>query len=217
MRGIEELTAYGEMHVANRRYVGLAPLEATGTGALCNVALVVDEARDGPQIAGHPDRYLFKTLATFPRLRDRITHAIVTRRTLTASRLAVYPHRLVLPGLLLIGDAAGYFDPFTGEGIFHALRSAELATEVVSEALTDGDLGADRLERYAQRYRREFRGKRAIEWIIQAAVQVPPLMNHIARNLSRRKGMADTIVAVTGDFLPPSAVLNPWFLVRLLR
>ncbi len=62
----------------------------------------------------------------------------------------------------------------------------------------------------------EFRGKRTVEAIIQAAVQVPPLMDHLAAILRRRKAMADTAVAVTGDFLPPSAVLRPGYLLRLV-
>jgi menaquinone-9 beta-reductase len=54
-----------------------------------------------------------------------------------------------------------------------------------------------------------------VEGIIQAAVQVPPLMDHVALVLSRDKPMADTVVGVTGDFLPASAVLRPGFLLRL--
>ncbi len=119
-------------------------------------------------------------------------------------------------GLLLVGDATGYYDPFTGEGIYRALRSAQLAAQVASEALAHGDLSAAALAPYGALHRQEFRGKRIIEWIIQSAVQAPPLMDHIASVMRRRKGMADTVVAVTGDFLPPSAVLNPGYLMRLV-
>ena len=42
------------------------------------------------------------------------------------------------PGAVLVGDAAGYFDPFTGQGVYRALRSAELAAEAVDEALGRG-------------------------------------------------------------------------------
>jgi hypothetical protein len=41
-------------------------------------------------------------------------------------------------------------------------------------------------------------------------------MNHVAAQLSRRKSMADTLLGVTGDFLPTSAVLNPRYLARLV-
>lgn len=38
-------------------------------------------------------------------------------------------------GALLLGDAAGLVNPFSGEGIFYAIRSAQLAAPVIAEAL----------------------------------------------------------------------------------
>jgi menaquinone-9 beta-reductase len=216
MRGIAGLGEYGEMHVYGQRYVGLAPLESAGEGDLCNVAMVVDERRDSRALAGHPQDFLLEALRTFPQLRDRIASVSVARRTLTVSRICVKARRLSGDGLLLVGDAGGYYDPFTGEGIYRALRSAQLAAAVARDALAAHTLSADSLARYDHLQREEFRGKRLIEMIIQSAVQVPLLMDHIAAILARRKAMADTIVAVTGDFLPTSAVLRPGYLLRLV-
>lgn len=216
LRGITDLTAYGEMHVARRRYVGLAPLEPTGAGDLCNVAMVVDAARDGTKLAGRPEAFLLEELKTFPRLRGRLDHITVARPTLATSGICIEVAHLSADGLLLAGDAAGYYDPFTGEGIFRALHGAQLVTKVARDALMNNDCSAASLAHYDRLYHAEFRGKRTIEAIIQLAVQVPPLMNHISWIMRRRKYMADTIVAVTGDFLPPWAVLNPGFLLRLV-
>jgi flavin-dependent dehydrogenase len=216
MRGIAGTGEYGEMHVASRRYVGIAPLESPERGDLCNVAMVVDEKRDGRHLAGRPERFLLEALETFPKLRGRLDQATVTRRTLTISRINVRAKRLSDDGLLLVGDATGYYDPFTGEGIYRALHGAQLASEVAAEALAKTDLSATTLARYDQIYRETFKGKRLVEMIIQSAVQAPPLMDHLARILERRKAMADTVVAVTGDFLPPSAVLRPGYLLRLI-
>lgn len=36
---------------------------------------------------------------------------------------------------LVLGDAAGFADALTGEGIYHALRSAEIAAEVIAEQI----------------------------------------------------------------------------------
>ncbi|HEX9069939.1 MAG TPA: NAD(P)/FAD-dependent oxidoreductase [Ktedonobacterales bacterium] len=215
LRGIEGLTPYGEMHVAGRRYVGLAPLEPATAGDLCNVALVVDEARDARSLAGRPQAFLLDALRTFPALRDRLGALTVARPTLTISRIHASAREIHGDGLLLVGDAAGYYDPFTGEGIYRALHSAELAAQVAHEALTGGKTDALALAPYARLHREAFRGKRAVERIIQSAVAVPPLMSHIARQMRRHPGMADRIVAVTGDFLPPSAVLNPSYLLLL--
>ncbi|MGH2663102.1 MAG: geranylgeranyl reductase family protein [Actinomycetota bacterium] len=48
---------------------------------------------------------------------------------------------LALPGLLLVGDAGGVVNPFTGEGIAYAMESAELAAELVHEALASNRPG----------------------------------------------------------------------------
>jgi menaquinone-9 beta-reductase len=216
MSGIMGLGEYGEIHVAGRRYVGLAPLDPSGVSGLCNVAMVVDEARDGKYLAGRPQEFLLEALSTFPRLEGRLEHLRIARSTLTTSRICAGARRFSDDGLLLVGDASGYFDPFTGEGIYRALRSAQIAAEVGDSALHHQDLGASSLARYDRLLRSEFRGKRAVEVIIQTAVQVPLLANHLAAVMKRKAGMADTMVAVTGDFLPTSAVLRPGFLLRLI-
>ncbi len=216
MRGITGIGDYGEMHVAGRRYVGVAPLEPPECGGLCNVAMVVDEMRDGRSVAGKPEAFLLDALRTFPALRDRLGALTVARHTLTTSRLNVRARRLSDNRLLLVGDATGYYDPFTGEGIYRALAGAEMVAQVALPALAANDLSAERLAAYDRAQRQAFRGKRLIEQIIQTAVQHPLVMDHIAQTLSRRKAMADTIVAVTGDFLPASAVLRPGYLLRLV-
>jgi menaquinone-9 beta-reductase len=48
---------------------------------------------------------------------------------------------LALPGLLLLGDAGGVVNPFTGEGIAYAIESGEVAAELVHEALATGRPG----------------------------------------------------------------------------
>jgi flavin-dependent dehydrogenase len=216
MRGIAGVGEYTEMHVAHRRYVGIAPLEGPDQGDLCNVAMVVDEVRDGRAVAGRATGFLRDALATFPGLVDRLERATITRRVLTVSRLNMRARRISDAGVLLVGDAAGYYDPFTGEGLYRALRSAQLAAGVADAALACRDTSGAVLARYDHLMRAEFRGKRTVEGIIQSAVQIPPFMNHVATVLGRRKALADIVVGVTGDFLPASAVLRPGFLVRLL-
>ncbi|MGI9068262.1 MAG: geranylgeranyl reductase family protein [Pyrinomonadaceae bacterium] len=53
-------------------------------------------------------------------------------------------------GWALLGDAAGFADPVTGEGIYYALRSAEL----FAEAFLEG-----RAEEYEKRWREDFGGE----------------------------------------------------------
>ena len=97
---------------------------------------------------------------------------------------------------MLIGDAAGFIDPFTGEGIFRALRSARAA----AEALEAGDDGRGRPlpRRPARGLRRQGRPDLAGPGMLAA----PPVMGYAIRRLAapprgRQAGSA------LGDLRPP--------------
>lgn len=64
--------------------------------------------------------------------------------------------RLVGARAMLVGDAAGFVDPFSGEGIAYAIRSGQLAAEAAETALGAGDFSARGLSTYAEKCRAEF-------------------------------------------------------------
>jgi flavin-dependent dehydrogenase len=117
-----------------------------------------------------------------------------------------------------VGDAAEFFDPFTGEGIYSALRGGELLGPWVHEALrASTPRGADAaLEAYDRCRCREFSGKWRVERLVAVAVALSPILNRAARVLSRRTHLADLLVGVTGDFVPAREVLRARFLAQLL-
>jgi flavin-dependent dehydrogenase len=215
MRGIRDLGRYGEMHVGRGRYVGLAPLEPPEVGDLCNVAVVVDE-REASRLAGRVDAFFDEALQGFPALAPRLAEARRTKNILAVSRLAVSAQRFSAEGLMLVGDATGFYDPFTGEGIYRALRGAELLAGVAGAALAAGDCSAARLRAYDRLHRREFAGKRLVEHVVQTLIARPWLCEYVAGRFAHRKHLADTIMGVTGDFLPPSRVLSPVYITKLL-
>ena len=129
---------------------------------------------------------------------------------------ASFARRAYAPGAALVGDAADFFDPFTGEGVYAALRGGEMLAPYIAEALRgNGDGGVASLAAYDAARRREFGGKWKLERIIGAALAFPPLINHAAHALSNRKEMADLLVGVAGDFVPAETVLKPRFLFDL--
>ena len=132
---------------------------------------------------------------------------------------ASHARRAWAPGAALVGDAADFFDPFTGEGIYSALRGGEMLAPFALEALgaattrdADGALRAYHAARKA-----EFRGKWIVEKLINAAVSNAPAINYFARTLEARKDMADLLVGVTGDFVPAAEVLRLGYLLNLFR
>jgi flavin-dependent dehydrogenase len=120
------------------------------------------------------------------------------------------------PGAVLVGDAADFFDPFTGEGICAAFRGAELLEATLLPSLTRGTPPAPAaLRAYGRARRRAFLGKWAVERAIGYAMLAPALFDRTVARLERH-GLAHTLIGVTGDFVPPRAVLNPLFLSRVV-
>jgi flavin-dependent dehydrogenase len=122
------------------------------------------------------------------------------------------------PGAMLTGDAADFFDPFTGEGIYSALRGGELLAEFAHAAVgaTSAATHVQALRAYERQRKAVFGGKWRVEQLIGLAVGWAPLLNHAARVLSRDRDLADLLIGVTGDFVPASAVLKPRTILRLL-
>jgi menaquinone-9 beta-reductase len=200
-----------EMHVGREGYAGLNPLG----GGVTNVALVVPASR-APAARGRATDFFFETLAEFPGVRGRVDAGRLARPVLVTGPFSARASRVVADGSLLVGDAADFFDPFTGQGIFSALRGAELAAECIVGALAaPGIVRADRLAPYARARRHAFSGKWAVERLIGYGMWFPRLFDRAVARLERR-GLADTLIGVTGDFVPASEVLNPHFLARMV-
>ncbi len=58
--------------------------------------------------------------------------------------------------VLLTGDAAGFVDPFLGEGLYYALKSGEIAAEVAINAVERGDFSERSLHEYVMKCGKEF-------------------------------------------------------------
>ncbi|HEU4631257.1 MAG TPA: FAD-dependent oxidoreductase [Gemmatimonadaceae bacterium] len=212
-RGAQGIGESGEMHVERDGFCGLADV---GHGE-SNLALVVPATR-ARELAGDPAGFLERWVAARPQLAPRYRTAERVGPVLTTGPFAVRARRPWAPGVALVGDAADYFDPFTGEGIYSALRGSELLAPFALDALRAGARsahGAAALRAYARARWRAFRGKWVVERMIAAVVAHPPLIDRAARVLSRRTDMADVLVGVTGDFVPAREVLRPGYLFAL--
>ncbi len=104
------------------------------------------------------------------------------------------PRRCYGAGYLLAGDAAQVTEPVTGEGIFFALRSGQLAATTIAAALRDGDLTAARLGRYQRACRREFRARLVLNGLIRRVMYRPQMLSLAIRLLGRQKPLLETLV-----------------------
>lgn len=219
VRGVRGLGSRGEMHVIEGACVGLAPVEA-GPDPLANLTLVADSARFGATASGDAVAFFLQMLRGFPALRGRLDGIDLQPHPDGRALLASGPfdwvmRETVLPGAALVGDAAGYYDPFTGQGIFQALAGAELLAEEAEGALARG-LPRPLLKHYAKRRARLVRGARALQRLIEAVLSRPGLANAAIERLARARPAADALVAVTGDLAPAAALLRPRVLLTFL-
>lgn len=124
----------GEMHVRRGHYIGVAPVP----GGLTNVCVVVPH-KPGDRPLGSPAELIKSRLTADPALRARFADARPEGAPVMLGPMAVDADAAGEPGLLLAGDAAGFIDPMTGDGLRLALAGAELAAEVTLQVLS-GDL-----------------------------------------------------------------------------
>jgi flavin-dependent dehydrogenase len=211
LAGVEGMRDCGEMFVRDGRYVGLAPIG----GGLVNAAAVVP-ASEARAIVPDPAAYLVAELVAFPELRDRLRHSRLVREVLIAGPFARTTRRPVADGALLVGDAADFFDPFTGEGIFAALRGGRLAAGALAWALARGEATRAALRPYRRARRRTFISKWALERVAAYSVTRPALMRRFTRRLAARPTYADLWVGAAGDYVPFRALLAPRALAALI-
>ncbi len=212
-RGVEGMGEHGEMHVEDDGYVGLANV---GDG-VTNVALVMPVWR-ARAAKGRSAPFLDGWLRSRTQLAPRFSGAQQIAPVRATGPFAQRARRAWASGAALVGDAADFYDPFTGEGIYAALRGGELLAPLVERAIaasTTSESDAE-LARYDAIRTKEFGGKWKVERLVALAVATPALMNRAARTLSRRKEMADLLVGVAGDFVPPNKVLSFLYLSRLI-
>jgi flavin-dependent dehydrogenase len=202
--GVEGLDDLGEIHVAPPDYAILNPV-APG---IVNLSLVVPLADARPH-RGRLEAFLRARLARLPHLPPRLA---AMRPAGPLAALGPLAYRVRAPrvgGVALVGDAAGFYDPFTGEGLFTALRSAEILAEVADAALARGD-GSWRA--LAPVHRRRAREQRAKAWLtsgLQAVIARATLADAAAALLARFPARLDVLLGVLGDYVSPAALLRP--------
>ena len=157
------------MHVRRGRYIGVAPVP----GGLTNVCLVRPSRAGDADARAIPRRCCSRELARDPLLRDRFAGARLAGAAggPRSARGRRRP-RTTIDGLLLAGDAAGFIDPMTGDGLRFAVRGGELAA---AAALRRARARLDRRPRAAgaPRAGAQFAGKWRFNRALRALVASP--------------------------------------------
>ena len=203
--GIAGLSEFGELHLQDGACIGLAPIDAHCRSA--NVTLVVDADRFGRSLAGKTMTSFQHHLTRFPAVLERFP----LRQSLDFLASGPFDRPtsgLVARGAALVGDAAGYFDPFTGQGIYQAMAGARLLSRCAIEALRSGRTDQPLFE-YERAQRHSNRDTIRVQRAIDAICARPRLADKCLQALSRAPAAATALLAVTGDLAPPLSLLSP--------
>lgn len=101
--------------------------------------------------------------------------------------------------LLLVGDAAGFINPLSGEGIYYAMASGKIAAELITEALEKNDTTEEFLSKYQRLWQKDF-GKdidRILTVVKRGSVEYTERVIHI---VSKDRKLTDLMMGViTGE------------------
>jgi menaquinone-9 beta-reductase len=212
MAGVRSMGASAELHFGHHGYVGLNRIGQNEV----NVALVVpQELAAGSR--GRVRDFFLQTLGEFAGVGERVLAGEIVRSVLVTGPFAAWSRRVAAPGSLLVGDAADFYDPVTGDGILSALRGAELVAETMIPALCQpGGVRRDVFRQYQRRRRQVFAGKWIMERVTRYMMSSPWFFNRSVSRLGRHEDMAHAAIGVAGGFVPLRDILNPRFLARMV-
>jgi len=153
-------------------------------------------------------------LALAPRLEASLTGAERVEPLRGIGPLARRTTEQIFDGAALVGDARGYVDPITGEGIYFALRGAEILADTLTPVLHGKRSGRAELIPYNIRTSAELTPRIRMGMLLQRGLKHPWIVKSVLGVLQARPRAMDALVSVTGDYVPPTKLLRPALWLR---
>ena len=163
-----------EIYFYKRGYGGLSGVE----GNLSNLCFIV-AANDVRRYGSDPELVLREVVMKNSRAAQTLACARARSPWLSVS-LESFGRRTLVPaaGLMTVGDAAAFIDPFTGSGMLMALESGQVAAETITQhlALLRQGIGFESLaEVYRGEYAHRFQSRLRVSGLLRRAAFVPHL------------------------------------------
>lgn len=100
---------------------------------------------------------------------------------------------------VLVGDASGFIDPLTGEGMATAIRTAFILNDEIKKSATI----LEAFEQYGLRRKEEFKNKEILNLGFQKIIKSPTLCEVVAQTLGLSKRLRNTFIGVIGNVYDP--------------
>jgi len=181
---VKPWSRFVEVHFTDRVEAYVTPIGPMQVG----VAFLWDDAR----VARH-GASIDKLLERFPSILVRLAGAEVDSRPRGAGPMALTARSRIADRFALVGDAAGYIDAITGEGLSLALVSALTLGRILPTALAVGG-SRETLLAYQRESARQFRRYAIVTKIMLAFARRPALHGPVIAMLARHPQMFSAIL-----------------------
>ena len=213
-KDVQELTDQIELHFIKEINPGYFWIFPAGNG-IANVGL------------GLSKKYIKKNKKDLVELLDVVTQLDFFKERFRNARPLEKPRGWNLPmgsirrknhgnGFMLLGDAAGLIDPFTGEGIGNAMLSAKYAIQVLKEAIDASDISARSLSMYDKMLWDEIGPELKISTNLQKLARSKFLLNFVINRASRNENLKDVIGGMLANEVARGKLTNPLFYYKIL-
>ena len=116
---------------------------------------------------------------------------------------------------MLLGDAAGLIDPFTGEGIGNAMVSAKHAIITAKHAIRENDLSEKSLSEYDKNMWEEIGPELRVSTNLQKLARSKFLLNFVINRASRNDEIKDIIGGMLANEVARGDLANPAFYFKI--
>lgn len=188
-----------EIYFYRGGYGGLSSIE-NGLSNLCFIA----SARDVRACGANADRVMHEIVCQNQRAHETLRNAELRSPWLAVSLEGFGRHSVApMKGLVAIGDAASFIDPFTGSGMLMALQSGELAANEIAKHLQASSISFDQLRAdYSVRYDETFDSRLRICSLLRRAAFVPGLAEAAVRTFGTSERIRRALARATRGTQP---------------
>lgn len=199
------LPQFGQMHILpDGSYIGINPISATEV----NFSIVTTpEAIKSASGARELINFWIQERSTLNQQFNLLSdEEIKSTAKITRESIEISKHRAVL-----IGDAAGFIDPLTGEGMTTAIKTASILTQEIARS----KVIEEAFKNYEVRRKNDFREKEKLNHLFQKLIHSPMGCEVVGRLLNLSKQLRDTFIGVIGNVYTPTEGLKMIFKLYL--
>lgn len=200
-----------EMHAEAHLFPGGFLAATTVDRSIYSVNLVVPRSHLRQRQSANWDEFVDGYLDHAPSMKQRLASARRISPWRGIGPMASTTTRQWQPGTALVGDACGYVDPLTGEGIYFALVGGRALGAAMAAALATPRAEASAMADYVAARRREIQPRLQGSLVLQRLLRRPMLVKSFFSGAARWQGLADLVVTLTGDTIHPRDLVRPSF------